>query len=116
MEINYWEMSKIFLSTMWLLWPVWLSVLALIILRVSLYLLFKKLGKKRLRKEGQRVGIPRDIQEQVYDNYKGRCFCCGDRKNLEFDHIIPVSKGGSSTIKNLQLLCQKCNRKKSSGF
>lgn len=32
---------------------------------------------------------------------------------LEIDHIIPVSKGGLSTLDNLQTLCWKCNRSKS---
>lgn len=32
---------------------------------------------------------------------------------LEVDHIIPVSKGGLSTEKNLQTLCWQCNRSKS---
>jgi hypothetical protein len=32
---------------------------------------------------------------------------------LEVDHIIPVSKGGLSTLDNLQTLCWRCNRTKS---
>jgi hypothetical protein len=32
---------------------------------------------------------------------------------LEVDHIIPVSKGGLSTLANLQTLCWRCNRTKS---
>ena len=31
---------------------------------------------------------------------------------MEFDHIIPLSKGGKTELKNLQLLCRKCNRNK----
>jgi hypothetical protein len=33
---------------------------------------------------------------------------------LEIDHIIPESSGGETTAVNLQLLCQRCNRAKSS--
>ena len=38
---------------------------------------------------------------------------CESNENLEFDHIIPVSKGGANTYRNIQLLCEPCNRTKS---
>ncbi|XOA43049.1 MAG: HNH endonuclease [Candidatus Nealsonbacteria bacterium] len=60
--------------------------------------------------------IPQDIQEAVYERDEGKCVYCGSRRNLEFDHIIPLAKGGSNTANNIQLLCQKCNRQKSSNF
>ncbi|PXF18480.1 MAG: hypothetical protein CXX76_01485 [Methanobacteriota archaeon] len=43
---------------------------------------------------------------------KGRCVKCGSRENLEIDHVVPLARGGSNRLENLQLLCQDCNRRK----
>jgi hypothetical protein len=61
----------------------------------------------------QRVIIPEAVRHEVWRRDQGRCVQCNGQVNLEFDHIIPVSKGGSSTARNLQLLCETCNRSKS---
>jgi len=57
--------------------------------------------------------IPDDVKEAVWRRDQGQCVQCNSNEKLEFDHIIPVSKGGSSTARNIQLLCEKCNREKS---
>lgn len=62
---------------------------------------------------GKRPPIPKSIVDAIWRRDKGCCVYCGSTENLQIDHIIPFSKGGSSNIENLQLLCQKCNLKKS---
>jgi hypothetical protein len=57
--------------------------------------------------------IPRDVRQRVWQRYGGRCAECGATTYLEFDHIIPVAKGGSNLDANVQLLCRMCNLKKS---
>ena len=62
---------------------------------------------KQLRKP-----ILDDIKVLVWQRDRGQCVRCGSNRNLEFDHIIPVSMGGANTARNLQLLCEACNRAK----
>ena len=57
--------------------------------------------------------IPREVRQRVWQLYGGQCAECGDTQYLEFDHVIPVAKGGSNSDANVQLLCRKCNLKKS---
>ncbi len=53
--------------------------------------------------------IPQDVKLAVWQRDQGKCTQCGDASYLEFDHIIPHSKGGANTVGNVQLLCRKCN-------
>ena len=54
----------------------------------------------------------KEVRRLVWKRDGGKCSKCGTSSELEFDHIIPVSKGGANTAKNIELLCMKCNRKK----
>ena len=59
-----------------------------------------------------RAHIPESLSGQVWRRDGGACVSCGTKQNLQFDHLIPVSRGGATTVKNLQLLCQSCNASK----
>jgi hypothetical protein len=60
-----------------------------------------------------RKRIPRDVRNAVWIRDAGLCVECAADDYLEFDHVIPVSKGGSNTLQNIQLLCRRCNVTKS---
>lgn len=63
--------------------------------------------------------VPLNIRLKVLDRDAYRCTICGRSPatdigvRLHIDHKIPFSKGGTSTIDNLQTLCQDCNLGKS---
>lgn len=57
--------------------------------------------------------IPTRVKLEVWKRDAGKCTKCGSLKDLHFDHIIPWSKGGSSsTPENVQILCGKHNLQK----
>lgn len=88
--------------------------------------------------------IPLITKNEVAVRCKGICQLCGDigihrprsghvlsnqiaytnpydgtgeyRIPMEYDHIMPLSKGGNTTANNLQLLCRKCNRRKGAKY
>jgi HNH endonuclease len=63
--------------------------------------------------------IPRTVQFRVLKRENQICNVCGHSvqdADVEFDHIIPWSKGGSSDESNIRLLCRPCNRKRRADF
>jgi 5-methylcytosine-specific restriction endonuclease McrA len=58
-----------------------------------------------------------EIRQLIYDFYGQKCKYCDKILNINtfvFDHIIPISKGGSSNIDNIQLICKTSNGMKGS--
>ncbi len=76
-----------------------------------------RLRKLRIRAAdvatSRRERIPDDVRVFVWERDQGRCVRCGAEEQLQFDHIIPVAKGGGNGAENIQLLCADCNLLKS---
>ncbi|MBI4752382.1 MAG: TerD family protein [Acidobacteria bacterium] len=71
-----------------------------------------KISKRQLlvpQSEDVSRHIPQDVKTAVWQRDKGKCVQCASASYLEFDHIIPFSLGGASTLNNIQLLCRRCN-------
>lgn len=64
------------------------------------------------KKRKGREPMPSLIRWSVFERDNFTCVECGSRRELEADHIFPVSKGGLTILENLQTLCHPCNSRK----
>ena len=60
-----------------------------------------------------------EVREYILEKFNYTCVYCQknsfkDGVKLEIDHVIPRSRGGSNSLKNLVLSCSICNQKKGS--
>ena len=60
----------------------------------------------------KRVSAHRRKLVMERDEYQ--CVFCWAEDDLTLDHIIPISRGGTNALDNLQVLCRRCNQWKGS--
>lgn len=65
---------------------------------------------KRKRRDSR--GLTEQEEQLVLSKFNNKCFKCGSIENLQFDHHIPLSKGGILEPSNTVLLCKVCNGRK----
>ena len=55
------------------------------------------------------------LRKLLYKSYGRKCLYCDEIlvvSNMVCDHVIPLSLGGGSVIKNLSIICGRCNTRK----
>ena len=75
-----------------------------------------KANNRRKRRAARHASSGSFIAEEfkaLCELYGNRCLACGDTgATLEADHVVPLTRGGSDDIDNIQPLCGSCNKKK----
>jgi len=95
------------------------------VIRRSLRLLVEKLERRKAPRHRVRRSrgtenpryIPQSVMNAVWNRDRGRCtfvgdsgHVCGSCEHLQFDHILPVARGGESMVANLRLRCRAHNQ------
>lgn len=68
--------------------------------------------RRRTHKINSSGNFTAEEWEALCKQYDYLCLCCKEQKPLTVDHVIPISKGGTNNIDNIQPLCQSCNCRK----
>jgi 5-methylcytosine-specific restriction endonuclease McrA len=77
--------------------------------RVILLVVFDRLPKKEVK----------FTRHNIFERDKNTCQYCGEvlpSSELTLDHVVPRSRGGTSTWENLVACCHSCNREKGNQF
>jgi len=73
---------------------------------------FNNIGNGKKHKKNNRTPFTKSIRHEVFKKDNFCCVECGATNKeiiLHVDHIIPVSRGGTDELDNLQTLCESCN-------
>jgi 5-methylcytosine-specific restriction endonuclease McrA len=96
------------------------------VLERALDVLIEKLEKRKCGAAARRAPrrasksarhVPAHVREAVWERDGGRCTFvsdagkrCDARERLEYDHVLPVARGGEATVEGLRLLCRAHNQ------
>lgn len=69
-------------------------------------------ANRRARLAGSPGRITASILANLANLLGRSCLCCKSREELQWDHIVPIARGGIHHPRNLQPLCRKCNERK----
>ncbi|MGV7219943.1 MAG: HNH endonuclease [Nitrospinales bacterium] len=79
--------------------------------------LFSGPDEKTIKREKEKARKLRQTAWWQSKLDKGECHYCGNkfpREEFTMDHVVPLSRGGTSTKGNIAVCCKECNNQKKS--
>lgn len=73
---------------------------------------YAKKQKRRAKEAGNGGSYTAKEWKALCKQYDNCCLACGEKGKLTPDHVIPIVRGGTSDISNIQPLCITCNKRK----
>lgn len=70
------------------------------------------LYRRNYRPTRVRVGYPDNwasVREKVKKRDEYKCVLCSKTSFLQIHHIIPLSKGGTNNLSNMETVCRNCH-------
>lgn len=80
---------------------------------------------RHMRKAAEAYEITQRDHRRLLERYRHSCAYCEVKlapwgrefpNSLQWDHVLPLSKGGSDGVGNILPVCRQCNRSKSARF
>ena len=69
-------------------------------------------ASRRARRANTKGNVSKPEYQALENAWGSTCLKCGSTTELQWDHVIPLARGGAHCISNLQRLCRVCNERK----
>lgn len=72
------------------------------------------MGREKTRRRRGRMGGARVDYQAILERDGTLCYLCGEDAGAEmqFDHVVPLARGGTHDPENIRVACRRCNQRK----
>ena len=93
----------------------WMALVTLWVTDALIQIMLITRSNERRIRPTKRVSWPKGLKQSLMKRQGNTCVYCGHRRiarSMDIDHMVPVVRGGSNDMDNLQVICSPCNQRK----